>query len=121
MIGINQVFFYGRLAAEPENKELPGGKLVSRLLLVNERKYSTADGEEKSESCFIRVSLWDKKAELCAKTLRKGARVIITGRLYNDNYTSADGVNKSELRINVSDIRFIDYAPDADFREAAAE
>lgn len=122
MIGINQVMFYGRLAADPEFKTLANGDKVSRLLLVNDRKYSGADGEQKSESTFIRVDFWDKKAELCRKALRKGGRVFIFGSLVNDKYVSKiDGAQKNELKVRANDIRIVDYAEDADFREESAE
>lgn len=107
MIGINHVVFYGRLAFDPEVRQFNGGA-VCKIGVISDRQYKAADGDYKTESCMARVSVWGPQGGVCASKLRKGHRVIVTGRLENDDWTDKDGNRRSQMAIRAIDVRLID-------------
>ncbi|WP_270373934.1 single-stranded DNA-binding protein [Escherichia coli] len=67
--GINKVILVGRLGKDPEVRYIPNGGAVANLQVAT------------SESCWHRVVLFGKLAEVAGEYLRKGAQVYIEGQL----------------------------------------
>lgn len=81
MSDFNKVIIMGRLTAKPELRSTPGGKYVTTLNVASGERFRTKSGEEKEETCFIDVTVWEKQAETCAQYLIKGQKVLVEGRL----------------------------------------
>jgi len=70
----------GNLGRDPEMRYTPNGTAVTSLSVATSRKYTTADGQQKEETVWFRVSVWGKQAEPCnqyisAKDARYWSRV----------------------------------------------
>jgi single-strand DNA-binding protein len=67
-----------------------------------------ADGQgglEQTGGHWLDVSLWDYKAEQAARLLRKGARVLVMGRLELDSWTDREtGEPREKLRVVADDV-----------------
>lgn len=98
--------------------------LVLRTVQVNGNDRSVLDfsvasnrlrlGGKKTErkADFVNVTVWYKLAETCAKYLRKGSRVSVTGRIEIDEYQGNDGEKKTKVCIANADIEFLDGKPE---------
>ena len=82
---MNLVCLMGRLTRDPEVKQ--GENMVAKYAIAVDRKYSK--GEEKAD--FINIVVFGKGAEFAEKYLKKGTKVVITGRIQTGSYTNKDG------------------------------
>jgi single-strand DNA-binding protein len=78
---------FGHLGKDPEMHYLPSGKAVTNFSVAASRKWKDKDGNEVSETTWVRVSAFDKVAEMCAEYLHKGSHVYVEGRLNVDAKT----------------------------------
>ena len=87
---MNRVILMGRLTKNPEIKY--AGKendmAVARYTLAVNRRYKR-EGEQEAD--FISCVTFGKSAEFAQKYLRKGMRIVISGRISTGNYKDKDG------------------------------
>ncbi len=72
---MNNVTLIGNLATDVEVRDVGDDKKVANFLLAVDRP--TAD----SDADFVRITAWNRQAEVCAEFLSKGRRVAVEGRL----------------------------------------
>jgi single-strand DNA-binding protein len=78
----NRVQLAGRLIFDPELRSTQSGKAVCRMRVVT---------NDTREAQFHDVVAWEALAESSAAALRKGATVIVEGRLQTRTWEAADG------------------------------
>ena len=84
---MNKVILMGRLTKDPDMRG-EGTSLVARYTLAVDRRY-TKDNEQQTD--FINCVVFAKGAEFAEKYLKKGTKVVITGRIQTGSYTNKDG------------------------------
>ena len=89
------ITFVGNLSADPETKFTPSGKAVANLAVVcNPRRYdSTTAAWVDGAPIFWACEVWGSLGENAAESLRKGDRVLVTGRVKAYTWTPTDGPN----------------------------
>ena len=101
----NTVTIVGNLTADPELRYTSGGAAVVRLSLASNRRWKPRDSDEWNEQVsFFDVVAWATLAENSAATLTKGDRVVVTGRLEQSTWTTAEGENRSKVQIVADEI-----------------
>ena len=80
----------GRLVRDVETVYSQGEKAlaISKFSLAVDRKFHK--GDDPTADFFNCVS-FGKQAEFCEKYLKQGIKVVIVGRVENNNYTNKDG------------------------------
>ncbi|NDC82081.1 single-stranded DNA-binding protein [bacterium] len=86
----NQATLVGRLTRDPELKQVGDGVSKAYFTLAISRGYKRPD--DTIETDFIPVSLWGKNAETAYLLLKKGAPVLVTGRIQVRVYEKNDVV-----------------------------
>ena len=96
----------GNLTADPDLRFTASGVAVAGFTVASTpRVFDRASGEWKDgDTLFLRCTLWRQPAENTAETLRKGTRVIVTGRLKQRSYGTRDGQKRTVTEIDVDDI-----------------
>lgn len=96
----------GNLTADPEIRYTPSGVPVASVNIASTPSfYEKATGQWKDgETLFIRATVWKQYAENVAESLKKGDRVIATGRLINSVWTSKEGVKQSRVEMQADEI-----------------
>ena len=113
MPDLNKYFFMGRLTADPELRNLPGGKVVTELRCCTNRQWKGQDGEVHKDTLFIDATVWGKSAENCCQYLRKGSSVHIEGSLKQDVWEDkATGERRSKIKITADWVQFLDGRQD---------
>lgn len=84
---MNKVILCGRATRDCEVKQ-SGDTKVARYSLAVDRKYSK--GEEK-QTDFINIVCFGKSAEFAENYIKKGTKMIVTGRIQTGSYTNKDG------------------------------
>ncbi len=117
---MNVVTLIGNLATEIELKEVGEGRQVASFVLAVDRPGSEA-------ADFVRVSVWNRQAEVCAQYLAKGKRVGVEGRLRSRSWEDAEGKRRGAVEVVANRVEFLsppgDGAPayaEVPFEEAAA-
>ena len=85
---MNKVILMGRLTKDPDMRG-EGTALVARYTLAVDRRF-TRDGEQQTD--FIPCVVFSKGAEFAEKYLKKGTKIVISGRIQTGSYTNKDGV-----------------------------
>jgi len=86
----------GRISADPELKLTSTGKSVLQFSIPVSENHP--DGTV--ETTWLRVTLWDDRANQCSGTLKKGDEVYIEGKLKLSEWTTQDGLRRSGLSVS---------------------
>ncbi|MEI6437373.1 MAG: single-stranded DNA-binding protein [Candidatus Omnitrophota bacterium] len=104
-MNLNTVNIFGNLTRDPELRALPSGKSVCRISIANNRVF-TKNGEKATEVSYFDVDVWGTIAENCVKYLKKGAGVIVEGRLRQDRWEK-EGKPQSRVTITANAVHFM--------------
>ena len=85
------VSFAGNLTDNPELRHTEGG--IARAMFR-----VAVSGRREQEASFFTVIVWRDQAEHAAKSLAKGSRVVVLGRLQQRAWTAEDGSARSTSR-----------------------
>ena len=97
----------GHLGAAPELKYLPSGKAVAELRVATGERWKNDAGEPQSRTEWWRCQVWEKRAEACARMLRKGSLVQIVGIVRTRKYTDKEGHDRYLTELHVKEITFL--------------
>ena len=112
--GLNKVMLIGRLGRDPEMRFTPSGRPVTTFSIGTTRRWSTSDGERKSETEWFNVVAWSNLAEICKKNLKNGSLVYIEGRLQNRLWDDADGYKNFATEIVANEMIMLDARPESE-------
>lgn len=106
---MNKVILMGRFTRDPEIRYSQGANptAVARFSIAVDRRLKR-EGEPDAD--FFNCTCFGKQAEFVEKYLHKGTKVVISGRIQNDNYTNKDGQMVYSVRIMVDEIEFAESA-----------
>lgn len=96
----------GNLTADPELRFTPSGAAVANFTIASTpRTFDRASGEWKDgDALFLRASIWRQPAENVAESLKRGARVIVTGRLKQRSYETKEGEKRTVVELDADEI-----------------
>src|SRR3989440_1252046 len=78
----NSITIVGNITRDPELRFTPSGQANARLgVAVNRRWQDRNSGEWQEATSFFDVICWRELAENVSESLKRGTRVIVTGRL----------------------------------------
>lgn len=102
---MNKVILMGRLTRDPEVRYSQGANqtAVARFSIAVDRRFKR-EGEPDAD--FFNCTSFGKQAEFVERYLHKGTKVVLSGRVQNDNYTNKDGQMVYSVRIIVDEIEF---------------
>lgn len=102
---MNKVILMGRLTRDPEVRYSQGDTptAIARYTLAVDRR-TRKDGEASAD--FISCVAFGKSAEFAEKYLRKGTKLVITGRIQTGSYTNKDGAKVYTTDVVVEDQEF---------------
>lgn len=107
---LNKVILIGRLTHDPELRYTGSGKPVTNFSIAVDRPFTNQQGERETD--FIRIVVWGKQGEACAKNLGKGRLVAVEGRLQIRSYEAQDGSKKQATDVVAENVRFLDWPKD---------
>ncbi|MCI9337632.1 MAG: single-stranded DNA-binding protein [Lachnospiraceae bacterium] len=102
---MNKVILMGRLTRDPEVRYSQGASQtsVARFSVAVDRRFKR-EGEPDAD--FFNCTAFGKQAEFIERYLHKGTKVVLCGRIQNDNYTNKDGQMVYSVRVMVDEIEF---------------
>ncbi|MGN1171058.1 MAG: single-stranded DNA-binding protein [Lachnospiraceae bacterium] len=103
---MNRVILMGRLTRDPEVRYSQGenATAIARYTLAVDRRFNRNGDENNAD--FIGCVAFGRQAEFAEKYLRKGVKMLITGRIQTGSYTNKDGVRVYTTDVVVEDQEF---------------
>lgn len=102
---MNTVILMGRLTRDPEVRYSAGenSTALARFSIAVDRRFRR-DGQQETD--FFDCSAFGRQAEFIEKYLKKGTKIVLQGRIENNNYTNRDGQKVYGTRIVAENIEF---------------
>jgi single-strand DNA-binding protein len=104
---LNKIMLIGNLGRDPELNVTSDGTPVTKFSLAVNRNTKTSTGEKKEETEWFNVVAWRQLAEICERYLHKGSKVYIEGRLTQRKYTDREGIQRTSVDVNASDMEML--------------
>jgi len=98
----NTITLVGNLTRDPELRFTTSGRGVASFGIAVGRRYQV-NGEWQEQTSYFNVTAWGQLGENAAASLTKGARVVVTGRLEQREYTTREGDKRTAIDVIADD------------------
>ena len=106
---MNKVILMGRLTRDPDIRYSQGDNpmAVARYTLAVDRRFTKRDGGDSQQTAdFISCVAFGRSAEFAERYLRKGLKLVVTGRIQTGSYTNQEGQKVYTTDVVVEDQEF---------------
>ena len=110
---MNKIIVIGNVGRDPEMRYTPSGQGVTSFSVASNRRYRTADGEQREETMWFNCNAWGRMAEICNQYLTKGRQVYVEGRLSTRIFQGSDGQARIANDINLTEMQMLGSPRDA--------
>lgn len=106
MVRMNKIILMGRLTRNPEVRYSAGenSTTIARFSLAVNRKFTKEGDQVKAD--FFNCTAFGKQGEFVEKYLQQGTKILVTGRIQNDNYTNREGQKVYSVQVLVEEVEF---------------
>lgn len=111
-MSLPQITMVANAVADPELRVTASGKAVAKLRVACNSRIRQQDGSfVDGDACFLDVTAWERTAEAVAEAVRKGTKVMITGRLQQRSYETATGEKRTVYEVVADEVALVLSAP----------
>jgi single-strand DNA-binding protein len=102
MASYQKVIIAGNLGQDPEVRYLSNGDAVANFSVAVTESWKDSGGQKQERTEWFRAVCFKRQAEIAGEYLKKGAQVLVEGKLQTRSYESKDGQQKyvTELRVD---------------------
>jgi single-strand DNA-binding protein len=104
MAADNHTTIVGNLVDDPELRFTGNGTAVANLRVAVTQRIQQDGQWRDGETSFFRVNVWRDQAEHLAESLGKGDRVMVTGRLRQRSWETAEGDKRSVTELEADEV-----------------
>ena len=104
---MNKIIVIGNVGRDPEMRYTASGQSVTSFSVASNRRYRTADGEQREETEWFNVSAFGRLSEICNQYLTRGQQVYVEGRLRSRSYTDRNGEQRQSLDITLQEMQML--------------
>jgi single-strand DNA-binding protein len=106
--GINKAILVGNLGKDPETRYLPSGKAVTNFSIATSESWKDKQtGEQKEQTEWHNIVMYDRLAEIAAEYLRKGSQVYVEGRLRTRKWQDKEGQDRYTTEIIANEMQML--------------
>ena len=103
---MNKCMLIGNLTRDPELRTTnSSGTSICTFTLAVSRRFANQQGEREAD--FIPIVVWRVQAENCAKYLRKGSQVAVSGSIQTRSYEANDGSRRYVTEVVADEVQFL--------------
>ena len=105
---MNKFIFMGRLCAPVDTRYTAGenSTCIANFNLAVDKKFKKKNDLDASTADFFRITAMGKLGEFAEKYLDKGTKIVVEGRIENNNYTNKDGIKVYGFQFIAESIEF---------------
>jgi single-strand DNA-binding protein len=100
----NQVTLTGNLTDDPELRFTPNGVAVANFRLAVDQRIWDTDGWKDGEPSYFRVNVWRDQAEYVSRSVHKGTRCVVVGRLKSRSWETPEGQRRSAVEVDAEEV-----------------
>lgn len=104
-MNMNRVILIGNMTRDPELRTLPSGQPVANFGLATNRMWKNKDGSQQKHTEFHNIVMFGRLAEIAQQYLKKGASVMVEGRIQTRSWQGQDGIKKFKTEIVVENMQ----------------
>lgn len=109
---MNKVMVVGNLGGDPELRFTPSGTAVCTFSVATTEHFKNKNsGEPQSETEWHSIVCWGKRGETANTYLKKGAKVLIEGRIKTRSWEDLDGNKRYKTEIIANHVEFLSKSP----------
>ena len=103
---MNKAILMGRLTREPEVRysQTDSSMVIAKFSLAVDRRFKKQGDGVTAD--FFNCTAFGKQAEFVEKYLKQGTKMVVIGKIQNDNYTNKDGQKVYSVQIIVEEMEF---------------
>jgi single-strand DNA-binding protein len=106
--GINKVILIGNVGQDPETRYMPNGKAVTNLRVATSESWKDKQtGEQREQTEWHTVVMYDRLAEIAAEYLRKGSQVYLEGKLRTRKWQDKEGRDRYTTEIQANEMQML--------------
>jgi len=106
--GINKVILVGNLGKDPETRYMPNGKAVTNFSIATSESWKDKQtGEQREQTEWHNIVMYDRLAEIAAEYLRKGSQVYVEGKLRTRKWQDKEGRDRYTTEINANEMQML--------------
>lgn len=108
---MNRLIFMGRLTADITDDDVrytagENATCITHFRIAVDRRFTKRNDENAPKADFFQITAFGRTAEFAKDYLKKGTKVVIEGRLENNNYKDKDGKTVYKDQIIAENIEF---------------
>lgn len=111
---MNKVMLMGRLTRDPEvrySQSRNGEQMaIGKFSIAVDRRFQRGNGNgqdgNETTADFFNVTAFGRLGEFVEKYLKQGTKIVVIGRIQNDNYTNKNGEKVYSVQVIAEDIEF---------------
>ena len=104
---MNKVILMGRLTRDPDirySNNSNGQLAIARFSLAVDRRFKRAG--DSVDADFFNCTAFGKQAEFVERYLKQGTKILMSGRIQNDNYTNKEGQKVYSVQVIAEELEF---------------
>lgn len=101
---LNKAVLIGNVGADPEVRTAANGSRVATFSLATNRRWTDRGGRELEKTEWHRVVAWDPLAGIAEKSVRRGERVFVEGRIEHRTWEDSSGRTRYATEIVAQDL-----------------
>jgi single-strand DNA-binding protein len=113
LANLNRIILIGRLTADPEARNTMDGLPMAKFRLAVDRVPNGTD--------FIDIVVWRELADFTANSLKKGALVLVDGRIQNRSFEDQAGQRRYVTEVVAKVVQMLDKKTAANQPAMASE
>lgn len=117
---MNKVILMGNLTRDPEIRYSQGENAlaIARFSIAVNRRFAR---QGDTDTDFFNCTAFGRQAEFVEKYFHKGSRMLLSGRVQNDNYTNSNGEKVYSVQVIAEEVEFAERKSAADAAAAGSQ
>ena len=115
---MNKIILTGNICQDIELKSYNKKSCVRNSIAVK-RDYKNKNNEYDTD--FFNISLWGSQADFLNNYAGKGTKILIYGKLLNNNYEAEDGTTKNSNEIIVEHVEILSSKKETNTENTASD
>jgi single-strand DNA-binding protein len=103
---LNKALVIGNLTRDPEMKALPSGIQVASFSVATNRVWKDKNGAKQESVDYHNIVVFGRQAEIVSQYLKKGASVLVEGRMQTRSWDGPDGKKNYRTEIVADRVQF---------------
>ena len=106
--GINKVILVGNLGNDPETRYAQSGSAITTISVATSESWKDKQtGEQREQTEWHNIVMYDRLAEIAAEYLKKGSQVYVEGKLRTRKWQDKEGRDRYTTEINANEMQML--------------